>query len=741
MRGWVKNTDAGVEVHVEGAAESIDRFSECCEAACPANGSVACKQVRSAALEHSGAFAILSAPSSDGTATAVPRDIAVCEQCMAEVNSPHNRRHGYLLTSCSSCGPRYSVIQRMPYERDSTALAGFPLCDACLVEYRSPADRRFHAQSIACSTCGPALTGTNVALECVAQGNILAIQGIGGYQLVVDAKNAQAIEKLRERKRRMSKPLAVMVADCQSATAIAELNEAERKLLMSPAGPIVVLAMRPHALPHSLAPNLRSIGVMLPTSPLHAWLARAHGPLVVTSGNIEGQPLAYDPDEAKHQLSSVADHFVDHDRPIVRPIDDSVTRVIAGRSTTLRLGRGLAPLPIIVTRDRSALSRLPHILALGGHQKAAIALTNGRQAILGQHIGDLDTLETRERFDRHVFDMLDLYGAQPTVVVHDAHPDYFTSQWAEAYCRQTGARRMAVHHHHAHIAATMLEHGWLGRSVLGVAWDGTGLGSDGTLWGGEFLSLYATAASFQRRACLRPLALPGGEAAIRQPWRIAAAMLLELRKWDDSVTLRLPGQSQIESIAENRQFSPLSTSIGRLFDAVAAIVLADPKLRMGSIGYEGHFAALLEDLCNVDAQGSYPFPLLSVDRLDNSRECDAPADCTARQTDATLLMLDWRPLMRGILGDCDAGVPRGDIAMRFHRSLVAGIKQVSRLDPELPVVLGGGVFQNKVLVELVTDALSDRELACPAEIPAGDGGLAAGQLAVACAELEQERCV
>lgn len=731
VNGWVRNTAAGVEVHIEGTLKSVARFTESCEAACPENGSVRSKHVQLAASEGAKNFAILSAPSSEVTATIVPRDIVVCEDCLREVTDSSDRRHGYLLTSCSSCGPRYSIIERMPYERPSAALASFPLCRCCLQEYQSPPDRRFHAQSTACGKCGPILTGTDAALDCLSRGKILAIKGLGGYQLLVDAKNGDAIARLRKRKGRMSKPFAVIVANCTSAGEIAELNESERSLLASPQGSIVVLRLRPDVLPGSLAPNLRTMGVMLPTSPLHAWLVHSHGPLVVTSGNIEGAPLEYEAAEARCELASVADHFVDHNRPIVRPIDDSVTRVIADRCVTLRLARGLAPLPIHVTRASAALDRLPHILALGAHQKVAIALYNGHQAILGPHIGDLDTLETRARLMRHISDMLELYGARPSVVVHDAHADYFTSQWAEEYCGRTGARRMLVQHHHAHIVAGMVEHGWLDRRVLGVAWDGTGLGSDGTLWGGEFLS--TTATGFEQTACLKPLALPGGEAAIRQPWRIAAAMLCELQKWDAPLTHRLPGQSLIAPIVNNCQFSPLSTSAGRLFDAVATLVLPDPEIRTGCIGYEGHYAAMLEDLCNVNARGTYPFPVLRVDRIGG-----AP-NGAARQPRPH--MLDWRPLMRGILRDLDSGIPREDIAMRFHRSLAAGIKQISCLHPELPVVLGGGVFQNKVLVELIRSELTDRELALPGMIPAGDGGLAAGQLAIAYAVLEQERCV
>lgn len=722
VRGWVRNSAAGVEVHVEGARESLDRFVESCEAVCPEKGSVTGKQVKSVATVRAEAFEIVSASADDLAATPVPRDIVVCDACMEEVADSSDRRHGYQLTSCSSCGPRYSMVERMPYERESTAMARFPPCPNCLAEYQSPNDRRFHAQSIACPDCGPLVSGISDALDCLADGKILAILGVGGYQLLVDARNAEAIARLRERKGRMSKPMAVMVADCQSAERIAEVGPAERQLLTSPQGPIVVLRQWPGALPDSLAPNLHSIGLMLPTTALHVWLARACGPLVVTSGNVEGQPLAYDPDEAKHALASVADHIIDHDRPILRPIDDSVTRVIAGRCATVRLARGFAPLPINVTADPLALSRLPHILALGGHQKAAIALSNGRQAILGQHIGDLDSLDSRERFVRHVLNMLELYGARPAVVVHDGHPDYFTSQWAEDYCRRTGARRMTVQHHHAHIAAGLVEHGWLERQVLGVAWDGTGLGSDGTLWGGEFL--WANATEFQRTACLRPLALPGGEAAIRQPWRIAAAMLHELGKSDASAMHRFPGQSQIERIANHRQLSPLSTSIGRLFDAVAALVLPESGVRLGAIGYEGHFAAMLEDLCHVEAEGAYPFPVIA-------REDQSPL----------MPQLDWRPLLVGVLRDLDLQVPRGDIAMRFHRSLASGIAQISSLHPELPVVLSGGVFQNKMLVELVNEKMSGREFAFPATIPASDGGLAAGQLAVACAQLEREQCV
>jgi hydrogenase maturation protein HypF len=495
-----------------------------------------------------------------------------------------------------------------------------------------------------------------------------------------------------------------MVADLAAAERLAIVDASEGHALTSRANPIVILQSRGDT---SVAPEvterLDTIGLMLPTTPLHDELVRRFGrALVVTSGNGEGDPLAFDPATVRHELAGIADLWLDHDRPIVRPVDDSVVRVIAGRVTTVRLARGLAPLPL-------ELSARP-MLALGGHQKAAIALCNGAQSILAPHVGDLETESTRARYLDHVQATCALYGAAPELAVCDQHPDYFTTRWAG----QQATPVMAVQHHHAHVAAAMLERGWLDRQVLGVAWDGTGCGPDGTIWGGEFL--LATAADFRRVACLRPFALPGGEMAVRQPWRVAVALVYQALGAESAASLRFAGvtASQVEQIVRLLAMSymwPATSSAGRLFDAVAALTLD-----VAAVQFEGQAAMLLEAACEPGSGGTYPLPL-------------APGEPA---------MLDWRPLVRGVLADRRAGISPRTIAMRFHRALAQGIVAITEQFPALPVALCGGCFQNRVLTELVVERLAGAaHLATPNVIPSGDGGLAAGQLAVAAARLER----
>jgi hydrogenase maturation protein HypF len=441
------------------------------------------------------------------------------------------------------------------------------------------------------------------------------------------------------------------------------------------------------------------VGLLLPTTPLHWQLAQGCGrPLVATSGNREGEPLVHEVNEAQEQLAPIADTWLHHDRPIMRPIDDSVVRVIAGRQVTMRLARGLAPLPLDLHCNRP-------ILALGGQQKAAVALANGAQAVLGPHMGDLDGLSTRERYVAHLRQFVELYGAEPELLVHDLHPDYFTTLWA---ARQP-LPSLAVQHHHAHVAAGMIEHGWLDREVLGIAFDGTGYGTDGTIWGGEFL--LATACEFRRVAHLRQFRLPGGETAIREPWRIALALVAQVES--AQVAVELAGDHVRRSAAENvvailnhDRFSPVTTSAGRLFDGAASLILGTHAAQ-----FEGQPAMLLEAASDPSAAGAYELPL----------------------RDEKTVELDWRPLVKAILADRATGLPPGAMAMKFHRAVAAAIDAVCRRFRERPVVLGGGVFQNRVLTELLCERWSGRRqpLGLPGRIPPNDGGLAAGQLAVA----------
>ena len=455
----------------------------------------------------------------------VPPDLVVCRRCMAELQSADDRRHEYAFTSCTDCGPRYSIIEQMPYERAQTSMGSFRLCDRCRAEYKAPSDRRFHAQTNACPDCGPQIwlrdsrgclcarkeQAIRAAATAIRDGRIVAVRGLGGYQLVVDATLQEAVERLRQRKQRRGKPLAVMVPSLAEAMQLAQLDDAERQLLSEPAGPIVVVAARSGSeLAPAVTSGLHTVGLMLPTTPLHWLLLDAvERPIVCTSANVEGDPLAYDKDSADGELGGVADCWLEHDRPIQRPIDDSVVRLMAGRSTAIRLARGYAPLPLDVRTEQP-------LIALGGHQKTSVALSNGAQAVLGPHIGDLDTVAARERFVGQIKQLSELYGIDGPRLVCDQHPDYFTTQWAAEHAHDV----VQVQHHHAHIVAGMLEHGWLDRQVLGVAFDGTGYGTDGNHLGRRVLADHGNRLSSGSDTC-GPLPCPAASAlcASRGAWQ------------------------------------------------------------------------------------------------------------------------------------------------------------------------------------------------------------------------------
>jgi len=714
--GSVGNSSRGVSIHVEGPLAAVTTFRWLLTTGLPPGACVESQLDESIEPVGAAIFSIESSTSEEGLTARVPPDLAVCPKCLAEVQHAENRRHEYLFTTCTECGPRYSLLDTMSYDRRATGMNRFEPCSECDREYTTTSDRRFHSQTNSCPACGPRLwfqhdTGQSVAqgVEAIRaavselhRGRIVAIRGIGGYQLLVDATSPAAVQELRRRKQRFGKPLAIMVTDLEAAEQIAILDDADRQSVGCPVNPIVILRMKsPSTLASEVAAGIGTIGLMLPTSPLHAAIARQfEKPLVVTSGNLEGNPLAFEAEDASRELEPVADAWLEHDRPILRPIDDSVVRVVTGKRVSVRLARGLAPLPL-------ELASRP-LLALGGHQKAAIALSNGFQAVLGPHIGDLDTEPTRDRYLDHIKSMCRLYDMTPRALVCDQHPDYFTTRWAT----EQSIPAIAVQHHHAHVAAGMLEHGWLDREVLGVAWDGTGYGPDGTIWGGEFLT--ATATEFRRAGCIRPFALPGGETAVREPWRVAVSLVYQALGAERAASLRFRGitASQVERVVQLLSRShacPVTSSAGRLFDAVAALALNICELR-----FEGQAAMLLEAACNPACEGAYPLPV----------------------SPGHLLRLDWRPLVQRVLANRRADVLPEVIAMRFHRALAHGVAAMVRQFPEMPVVLCGGCFQNRVLTELVVERFAgDRPIGTPGIIPCGDGGLAAGQLAVAAARL------
>lgn len=720
--GQVSNSLRGVDIIVEGNSSDVESFASRLPNCLPDGLQIDEVHRQEIAVQQFAEFSIVHEPSNGSLATSIPADIGICTSCLAEVADENNRRFGYALNSCVACGPRYVSIRVMPYERPNTTMRSFPFCAACLAEYDSPLDQRFHAETSSCPDCGPQVWLVDVdgeqirttpevidrAVWSLRQGKIVALRGVGGYQLLVDAGDEDAVSRLRHRKKRRGKPLAVMVADMNEAERIATLDPDEMGSLADPSNPIVLCSARGDSpLAESVHPGLRRVGLMLPTTALHWMLMRKlNRPIVCTSGNREGDPLDMTPQQAEENLSGIADLWVHHSRPIERPMDDSVVQLAAGRMTTLRLARGMAPLTLDVSLSKPTL-------AVGGFLKSAIAWSGGNQSVLGPHLGDHRTDAVRRRFVEQIDDAQKLYRFRAEQVVHDDHPDYFSTRWA----RNSKLTCSSTQHHHAHVVAGMLEHGWLDRTVMGVAWDGTGYGTDGTIWGGEFL--LSRAGSFRRVGHLRPFCLPGGEIAVSQPWRTAMAILVDAGIDDMPPDWLAPGtdaglKSSVHQILRRPHLSPMTTSAGRLFDAAAAMVLP-----WEIADFEGQGPLMLEAIADRSAPGSYSFPLNQGDPF----------------------QMDWRPLFAQLWTDRRSGTSASTLAMRFHRSVAEGIAASCRCRSESPVVLCGGVFQNRLLVELLTETMNDcRPLGLPGLIPTGDGGLAAGQLAIAAAR-ESERCV
>ena len=707
LSGWVRNTSAGLEIEIEGDAEQLYIFLLQLRAATPAAAVIASEETFRVAPCGGFGFEILpsAGDASDGTPklAAILPDIATCSQCLAEVFDPENRRCGYSFTNCTQCGPRYSIVLDIPYDRPNTTMQKFLLCSSCRREYGSLHDRRFHAQPNACATCGPRLwlspvgSGSeNIFSEiagALAQGKIVALKGIGGFQLLVDARDSTAVVRLRERKLREHKPFAMLMPSLECILRYCDVDSEEEGLLLSAAAPIVLLQPKDaDDLAPEVAQHSSCIGVMLPCSPIHHLLMAHHPfPLVATSGNLVGEPIAIDNEEALDRLKDVADIFVLHDRPIARACDDSVVR-LADHPQILRRARGYAPLPVAVPYD------LRPVLAVGGHLKNTVAIGFGRQVWLSQHIGDLDSPEARDAFDRTIEDLCRLYRFAPEVIVSDLHPDYASTRWAEQHARTSGVALVQVQHHHAHIASCAAENG-LTEPYLGVAWDGAGLGLDGTIWGGEFF--VSDRNRFERIASLRPFALPGGEAAMRDCSRPAAGLLWEMRS---STTARQQVQNQFAAMLAHEINAPQSSSVGRLFDAVAYLAGAAQQNL-----FEGQAATRLEGAIGQT------------------------------QTDEAYLIAaangigDWSSLVEGVQADQRSGVALGLISAKFHNALADWLLAVARTTKIRNVVLSGGVFQNAYLTRRSRRILEADgfEVFTHRQVPANDGGLALGQAVLA----------
>lgn len=720
LTGWVTNAPRGVVIEVEGQSETLDAFVAALRSEPPPGARVV--DVSAEALppppRGGSAFEIRASEARGARTVHLPADLVTCERCLQELLDPSDRRYRYPFTNCTDCGPRYSIIESLPYDRERTTMRRFAMCQACREEYANPASRRFHAEPNACPQCGPRLalwdaqgtetaTGAAALDECAAMlraGRAVALKGLGGFQLLVDAGNEEAVQRLRERKARPDKPLAVMYPSLADAEAACAVEPPERDLLIAPERPIVLLRHRAGAVAANVAPGNPWLGVMLPYTPLHhLLLAQLCRPVVATSGNRAGEPIAIDETEAVARLRGIADAFLVHDRPIVRPVDDSVVRVVAGQPLVLRRARGYSP-------SIAGLSRIPAgMLALGGHTKSTVALSLEGQVVLSQHLGDLDSPLARAVYRQTLDELPRLYGREPDVLVHDRHPDYHASRIAAGH----GTPAFTVPHHVAHVAACMAEHDITG-SVLGVAWDGSGYGDDGTVWGGEFLRIDDT--GHERVAHLRPFRLPGGEAAVREPRRCALSLLAEVFGEDGLARTDLacvgsfsaPARETLWRLMERDINAPVTTSAGRLFDAVAALL----GIRQRTT-FEGQAAAQLE--WAADGWVSDRAYTFAVGRAG----ADAP------------WIIDWEPVIRALLADLTAGVAVADMAAAFHDGLAMAIAAVAKRIGEPRVVLSGGCFQNARLTESTVSALTEAGFQTYRHslIPPNDGGLALGQLA------------
>lgn len=725
--GHVANTAAGVTLHVEGASHQIKGFIEDLTLKKPPLAHIVEIAVDDAEPAGYKGFIILESEDGNQRATLISPDVAVCGDCLAELFDPADRRYQYPFINCTNCGPRYTIIDDIPYDRPKTSMRHFAMCPQCQSEYDDPNDRRFHAQPNACHQCGPKVSlfdnqrrpvsGDAVprTAELLKSGRIVAVKGLGGFHLAVDAMNDKAVERLRRRKHREEKPLAVMSADLDAVEHYAHIGPGEADLLSSLQRPIVLLAKkRPEKLAYSVAPRNRYVGVMLPYTPLHHLLMR-HGftALVMTSGNLSEEPIAIDNAEAFERLKDIADYFLIHDRDIYLRSDDSIIRRAAGDTRPIRRSRGFVPMPIFLK------SQIPSTLACGAELKNTVCLTKGLQAFVSQHIGDLENLATENFFQLTIDHLQRILDIRPELIACDLHPDYLSTQWALS---RQDLPVIQVQHHFAHIAACMAEHR-LDDPVIGLAFDGTGLGDDGTVWGGEILAV--DSAGYRRLAHLETVPMPGAAAAIKAPARMALAYLYTVFG-QDIWKLTLPvvadmDRSEAEVIVrmcERGINAPMTSSLGRLFDGVAAII----GLRQ-QVAFEGQAAMELEMMADDQTGESYEF----------------------QWQDGAVRKIAVAPFIRGVVEDLQRGMPAFIISRKFHNTLIEGCaalcETVARETGLTRVVLSGGCFQNRLLLEGLHRSLAERNLDVYShrQVPTNDGGLALGQAVIGAAVVEGKK--
>ncbi|NDJ51547.1 MAG: carbamoyltransferase HypF [Chloroflexi bacterium] len=725
--GWVRNTSAGVDIVVEGPNAALDAFVAALSAEAPPLAKIDAVQVNDMPANGYTDFEIVHSADSPDAFMPISADVSLCDDCLRELRDPSDRRYRYPFINCTNCGPRFTIIKAIPYDRPLTTMADFPMCEDCAREYHDPLDRRFHAQPVACPSCGPQVwlvEGDQAAplqadqavrrtVDLLKAGQVVAIKGLGGFHLACDARATEAVRRLRQRKRRFDKPLALMLRDVDAARKLVLINDDEEALLTSRQRPIVLLNTRPEAdIAPEVAPGQTTLGIMLPYTPLHVLLFEDQGEdepliLVMTSGNRSEEPIVTTNEDALSQLGDIADAFLLHDRDIHVRCDDAVVRWAIDAELPIRRSRGYAPYPVQLPLDQ------PPTLAVGAELKNTFCVTRDRYAFLSHHIGDMENLETLQSFRDGIAHFESLFRIKPRLIAADLHPDYAATRYAIERAQQEGIALRQIQHHHAHIAACLAEHGHPGdRPVIGVAWDGTGYGKDGSMWGGEFMLVDYQ--SFTRKAHIKSLPLPGGDAAVRRPARAAFAWLLasEIDIPERLSLLKILSEEEQRIIRQQVQIglnSPLTSSIGRLFDVIAALV----GLRH-EITYEGQAAIELEGIAWAGDHGAYPL--------------------------RSAAQIDVRPLLQWVLQDSLDGVPAGLISARFHRGLALLIRDsclALRLSYGLDeVALSGGVFQNVTLLRQAVSLLREAGFTVYTHrlVPPNDGGLALGQAVIAAAQ-------
>ena len=720
IRGWVLNNEKGVLIDAESEDGNLDRFIQEIPKLAPPLARIESFDVKYLEPLGYSTFEIRKSEETQEKFVLISPDVATCDQCLSELFSPENFRYRYPFINCTLCGPRFTIIRDIPYDRHRTTMAPFVMCPVCQKEYEDPSDRRFHAQPNACSACGPSLhledtEGKEVpgdpivkTLDLLSKGRIIAIKGLGGFHLACDARNRDAVSSLRSRKFREDKPFAVMCQNLEEVKEHCEVNKEEGKLLLSVERPIVILRRKENSpVTNAVAPYQDTLGVMLPYSPLHHLLLNSPlKTLVMTSGNVSDEPISYRNKEAIRRLSKIADYFLFHNREIHMRCDDSVTRIFEGQPYILRRSRGYVPSPIKLSFP------LEMILACGGELKNTFCLTRGQYAFMSHHIGDLENLETLTSFEEGIEHFKRLFYIEPKAVTYDLHPDYLSTQYALSI---PDIPRMGVQHHHAHIVSAMAENGMEG-DVIGVALDGTGFGLDGTIWGGEFIR--SNLRDFDRLAHLKKVPMPGGSMAIKEPWRMAMVYLSEAFG-DETTKLKIDLIRRIDPqkwdvlkrAIEKKINTPLTSSMGRFFDAVSSLLSVRDEAR-----YEGQTAIELEMIADHGIKEEYPFHI---------------------QKDEKPMVVDSQEMIRGIVRDLIDGAPNSEISGKFHRTiarLIVETCETIRSKEKLNrVVLSGGVFQNIFLLSLVTEGLkrSAFDVYTHHLVPTNDGGISLGQAVIA----------